>query len=455
MDSVLVRGGRPLNGSVQLSGSKNAATKCIIASLLTNKRCVFFNVPDVWDVTQTLAMCHEIGMEYVFDKQAKILEVHTPNLKTTHIPQRFSGSNRVPILMLGALLSRAEEEITIPYLCGEDTSPLDYHVEALRSLGATIEQKNSGKEGFLRASTAQGLKGSIISLPYPSVGATENTILAAVTAKGTTIIKNASVDVEVVDLILFLQKLGANITLDTDRVITIQGTRLFYSAEHTIIPDRTEVVAFATLALATNGKIFVRGAEHDTLITFLNTVREVGGSFAVAPDGIEFFAERELKGGLHIETDVHPGFLTDWQPEIVVLLTQAAGSSILHETVLENRLGYVETLLSMGAEITALRQCLGGRVCRFNDHAHPHSLIIRGKTVLKPTSLTIPDLRASFAYLSAALVADGESSVSGVELLTHYHEHIFDRLRGLGADIYRVPQTASSEPDLLSLMVRK
>lgn len=455
MDLLQVKGGKPLCGSVELSGSKNAATKLIVASLLSDKRCTFFNVPDVWDVTQTLMMCQEVGMEYVFDRQAKILEVYTPALKTTHIPQRFSGSNRVPILMLGVLLARAEEDITVPFTTGwsSDTTPLDYHVEALKSLGAAIERKETKKEGVLHASASGGLKGTLITLPYPSVGATENTILAAVTAKGTTIIKNAAVDPEIVELILFLQKLGANIMLDVDRIITIHGTRLFHPVEHTIYPDRVEAAAFATLALGTNGKIFVRGAEHESLITLLNAIREIGGSFRVDSHGIEFYAENALHGGVHIETDVHPGFLTDWQPLFVILLTQANGSSILHETVLENRLGYVDTLLAMGADITPFRQCLGGRTCRFNDHSCPHSLIVKGKTPLKPTSVTIPDLRASLAYLTAALIARGESSLSGINLLTRSYEHILEKLKILSADITLTPATpeCAVDMDLFSL----
>lgn len=443
MDVLRVRGGKPLIGSVQLSGSKNAATKLIVASLLSDKRCTFFNVPDVWEVTQTLMMCQEVGMDFVFDRQAKILEVHTPQLKTTHVPQRFSGSNRVPILMVGALLARAEEDITVPFSVGisSDAAPLDYHEEALKALGATIERKVSKKEGSLHASASQGLKGAVITLPYPSVGATENTILAAVTAKGTTIIKNAAVDPEIVELMLFLQKLGANISLDVDRMITIQGTRLFRPAEHAIQPDRVEAAAFAALALATSGRIFVRGAEHAPLLTLLNALREVGGSFSVQDDGIEFFSETPLRGGIHVETDVHPGFLTDWQPHFVTLLTQAHGSSIVHETVFENRLGYIDTLSAMGAEITPFRQCLGGRLCRFNDHSHPHSLIVKGRTPLQATSITIPDLRAGLAYLCAAFVARGESTITGIELLTRSHEHILEKLRGLSADILLVPSS--------------
>lgn len=445
MDLLKISGGRKLEGSVITSGARNAMTKLIIASLLSDKRCTFFNVPDVGDVALTLAMCQEVGMEYVWDRQAKVLEVQTKELKTTYIPQRFSGSNRVPILMIGALLARSEEDIVVPLVCGSiDSRPVDYHVEALRSLGATVELKMSRKEGAFHAFAPCGLKGSLIELPFPSVGATENTILAAVTARGTTIIKNAAVEPEIVELILFLQKLGAHVVVETDRTITIQGTRSFRAVEHVVMSDRIEAASFAMLALASGGRIFVEGAEHSHLITFLNYVREIGGSFSVKSHGIEFWAEGPLKGGVHVETDVHPGFMTDWQQPFVVLLTQAQGSSIVHETVYENRFGYVDTLVQMGAEISTFRQCLGGRICRFNDHMHPHSVIVRGKSSLHGTSITIPDLRAGFAYIMAALIADGESTISGLDFLMRGHERLVEKLTSLGAEMALVNQTASS-----------
>jgi UDP-N-acetylglucosamine 1-carboxyvinyltransferase len=449
-------GGKPLHGTVVASGAKNSMSKLIIASLLSDKRCTFFNVPDVGDVGLTLAMCREVGMEYVWDRQARVLEVQTKELKTTYIPQRFSGSNRVPILMMGALLARSDEDIVVPVPSIEtaDFKPIDFHIEALKTLGATIELKSSRKEIAFHACAPQGLSGGVIQLPYPSMGATENSILAAVTARGTTIIRNAAVEPEIVELILFLQKLGAHIVLEADRTITVQGTRAFHPTEHQVMPDRTEAASFAMLALASGGKIFVEGARHDHLLSFLNAVREVGGAFSVRHNGIEFWTDQPLKGGLHLETDVHPGFMTDWQQPFVVMLTQAEGSSIVHETVYEHRLGYVDTLNSMGAQICTFNQCLGSRRCRFADHTHPHSAIVRGKTVLQGTHITIPDLRAGFSYVMAALLAEGESVVSGLDFLERGYERIVSKLQGLGADIAYLapsPQERPEEPpDLFS-----
>ena len=255
---------------------------------------------------------------------------------------------------------------------------VNFHIQALEQLGATIEYRQMKREGAYFASAHQGLKGTIITLPYPSVGATENTILASVTARGTTVIKNAAIEPEIVDLILFLQKLGAIITLDVDRTIHIQGTRRFYEVEHTVLPDRLEVASLGMAAIATKGRVLVEGAQHIHLMTFLNRLREVGGGFNVKPEGIEFFYDGPLQGGLHLETDVYPGFSTDWQQPFVVLLTQSSGSSVVHETVYENRFGYSETLVEMGADISLFRQCLGGKACRFAQQGHYHSLVVKG-----------------------------------------------------------------------------
>jgi len=445
MQALQIVGGKPIQGTVTVAGARNAITKLIVASLISDKRCVFLNVPDVEDVATTLQMCHEVGMEYLWDKEAKVLEVQTKGLKTTYVSHRFSGSNRLPILMVGALLARSERDIVVPLVCGvsDDARPVNFHEESFRALGAHVEVKRARKEGSFHAFAPQGLTGGLVELPYPSIGATENSILAAVTARGTTMITNAAIEPEVVELILFLQKLGANIVLDTDRKIIVQGTRSFKQVEHYLMADRIETASFAMLALASGGKIFIEGAEQSHLITFLNAVREIGGYFSVKNNGIEFWTEHPLKSGLHIETDVHPGFMTDWQQPFVVLLTQAVGSSIVHETVYENRLGYIDTLKKMGAEISTFRQCLGGRICRFNDHAHPHSLIVRGRTVLEGISISIPDLRAGFAYVMAAILAKGESTIEGLEFIVKGHERLIEKLQGIGVDISAVTRKST------------
>ena len=436
-NSLRIEGGDPLVGTVRASGAKNAITKLLVASVLSDKKCVFYNVPDIGDVDVTVALCREIGSIINWDREKGILEIVTPELKTSYIPQRFSGSNRIPILMIGALLGRTDEDIIVPTVggCQIGKRPVDFHVDALSRLGATIEYREMKREGAYFAHAHDGLKGAVIHLPYPSVGATENTILASVTAKGTTVIKNAATEPEVVELILFLQKLGAHITVDVDRTITIHGSRRFFDVEHTVVTDRIEAASLGMAAICTKGRVFVEGADHLHMITFLNKLREVGGGFQVRQGGIEFFYDGPLQGGVHLETGVHPGFMTDWQQPFVVLLTQASGSSVVHETVYENRFGYTETLVEMGADISLFRQCLGGGCCRFASQGFPHSLVVRGQTPLKSKNITIPDLRAGFAYVMAALIAEGTTHLSGVHFLKRGYEKIVSKLTSLGADI--------------------
>lgn len=448
IDMLKIKGNHPLKGQVKVAGAKNSITKLLVASLLSNKKCIFHNVPDISEVEITVALCQEIGSQITWDRSSGIIEIITPELKSCYIPQRFSGSNRIPILMIGALLGRTDEDIIVPTAggCNIGKRPIDFHIHALEKLGAQIEYRRMKKEGAYFARAHHGLIGNIITLPYPSVGATENTILSAVSAKGTTVIKNAAIEPEIVDLMLFLQKLGVTIEMDVDRTIRIQQTKVFYEVEHTVIPDRTEAASFALAAIGTKGKVLVEGAQHQPMISFLNRLREVNGGFEVKKNGIEFFYNGPLRGGIHLETDVHPGFLTDWQQPFVVLLTQAHGASVVHETVYENRFGYIETLKSMGADIQLFTQCLGGRLCRFAAQNYQHSVVIQGPTSLHAKEICIPDLRAGFAYVLAALLAPETSLLSGVHYLKRGYEKIVEKLSSIGAHIEYVSQKSVPIP---------
>ncbi len=439
MEALKVVGGTPLKGEVKVAGAKNAMTKLLVASLLSDKKCRFYNVPNIGDVEITLALCQELGMQVAWDRDAGIMEVVTRELNTSYIPQRFSGANRIPILMIGALLGRTHEDIIVPVAggCPIGRRTVDFHIDAMRQMGADIEYREMKNQGAYFAQAHNGLVGTQITLPYPSVGATENTILASVTARGITVIKNAAIEPEVVELILFLQKLGANIVLDVDRTIRIQGTRHFHEVEHTIIPDRIEVASWGMAAITTKGSVFVKDARHIDMITFLNKIREVGGGYRIKNEGIEFYYDGPLQGGLHLETDVHPGFMTDWQQPFVVMLTQATGTSVVHETVYENRFGYTEVMKEMGADITLFRQCLGGKNCRFASQSFSHSLIVRGPTKLVAKDIAIPDLRAGFSYLMAATVADGVSTISGLPYLDRGYEGVVEKIVSLGANVSR------------------
>ncbi len=437
MQVLKICGGTPLNGTIEAQGAKNAITKMIVASLISDQPCIFKNVPNITEVQITLDLCQELGMQYTWNKQTKTLEVITPCLTSTYIPQRFSGANRIPILLIGALLGRTDEDIVVPTVggCKIGKRPVDFHMNALQALGATIELRDMKKDGAYFAHAHEGLRGCVVELDYPSVGATENTILAGCKAKGITTIKNAAIEPEILDLICFLQKLGVMIFLDCDRTITVKGTDKFYPTIHEVLSDRIEVASYAMAAISTKGKIFVKGAKQLDLMTFLKPYREINGGFTVYPDGIEFFYQGPLKGNITIETDVHPGFLTDWQQPFAVVLTQTEGQSVVHETVYENRFGYTEILKEMGAKISLYSQCLGEKCCRFKGKNFLHSIVVSGPTNLKGCEISIPDLRAGFAYVLAALVAEGDTILTNLHYLERGYDNLVGKLQALGAKI--------------------
>jgi len=425
-----ITGGEALRGEITPAGAKNAVTKQLVATLLTPEPCVLSNVPRITEVDVILGMLREVGTETEWLDE-NTLRVCTPSITSSEVSEQYSGVNRIPILMIGPLLNRVGEA-TVPLVggCRIGDRPVEFHVEGLRAMGAQIEYSPTS---FVARS--RRLVGCHHRLPFPSVGATENLVLAAVTAAGTTVIENAATEPEVIDLILFLQQMGAVIWVDVGRRIIIEGVDALHGASHRVLPDRIEIASFAAAAVATNGDVVIHGARQDHLITFLNTIRRVGGSFEVGSDHMRFFAGEPKLTGHHVETDVHPGFMTDWQQPLVVLLTQAEGPSVIHETVYENRFGYTEALLAMGADITLSNQCLGSRSCRFAARDYRHSAVVIGPTPLHAAPLTIPDLRAGFAYVMAALLANGTSTIDNIHYIERGYADMPGKLRALGAQI--------------------
>ena len=428
----IVNGGKNLTGEVEIKGSKNAATKMMIASLLTDEEVILENFPNIGDTEITKELCELIGSEVKLEKAAA--RIKTSEIKNFQVSQ-LSRRNRIPILALGPLLSRAGKA-AVPVLGGDKIGPrpVDIHIEALKSLGAEI----NFDQNYFYAEAPGGLKGTEINLKFPSVGATENVILAAVLAKGKTVIHNAAKEPEVIDLILMLQKMGAIIELGSNRTIYIEGVKKLGGARHRILSDRNEAVSFACLAATSSkNKIKIKNANQRDLITFLNVIRKIGANYKVEDDGIIFYGSDNLTGA-EIETDTHPGFMTDWQQPLVILLTQATGVSIIHETIYEDRFGYTEDLNLMGANIKVFSKCLGELPCRFNGKGHRHSAVISGKAKLSGRNLKVRDLRAGMAHLIAALIADGQSEIDGIEELDRGYENLDNRLNNLGAEIKRV-----------------
>lgn len=435
----VIEGSRPIQGAVSIGGAKNAISKQLIASLLTDRPCVFTNVPRITEIQVLLDMLSEIGTKFEWQDN-HTLTVQTPVIVKHGVSQKYSGFNRIPILLLAPMLHRAGE-VTVPVVggCRIGARPVDFHIEALRQMGAEIEY---GEERYIARSTR--LKGKTIRLPYPSVGATENIIIAGSLAQGTTVIHNAAVEPEIIDTILLLQKMGALIHVDTDRRIVIEGVQRLDGATHHTITDRIEAASFAAAAVACDGRVKILNAQQEHMITFLNEIRKIGGGFTVENDGILFFRHHPHLRATHLETDVHPGFMTDWQQPFVVLLTQAHGVSVIHETVYEDRFGYTRILGKMGANIDVARACLGRKPCRFVDQDHNHSCIVKGPTPLTAQEMTIPDLRAGFANIIAALIAEGESQIRGIKYVERGYAQVPEKLASLGASIQVKEEPAKS-----------
>jgi UDP-N-acetylglucosamine 1-carboxyvinyltransferase len=435
MDAFRVKGGKPLHGTVRISGTKNLISKLMTASLLSETASTFTNAPiRLGEVDITADIARSLGSEITMTSDANgTLTMHTPAFATTVVPQRFAGLNRIPILMIGPLLHRTGTA-SVPMPGGDKIGqrPVNYHISALEQMGAKVEFVDN----YFHC-TADKLNGTSIVLPFPSVGATENIIMSAVLARGTTILDNAAVEPEIVELMRFLQKMGAIITLETNRRIIIEGVDRLKGAQQRVMPDRIEAASFVCAAIATKGDIFIEGALQAPMMTFLNNIRRAGADFDVTGGGIRFFYKDRLRP-LAIETDVHPGFMTDWQQPWVLMMTQAHGMSVIHETVYENRFGYIDELRKMGAEIQLYKSCLGGNPCRFKSLVHPHSAVILGPTKLTGNHILIPDLRAGFVYLIAASLAEGESIITGIHHVERGYEHIQQKLQGLGVDIERI-----------------
>lgn len=422
-----ITGGRPLTGQVTVSGAKNAATKMMIAALLTEDEVTLTNCPMIDDVMVAGEMIQQLGGEVKFgDHTVKII---AKNLEATHVPAP-NIPNRLSILALSPLLHRVGHA-DLPAVTGDKIGPrpVNYHIESLRAMGAEIDAAN---DRYL--ATTKGLKGTSVDLPYPSVGATENAILAGVLAEGRTMITGAAIEPEIIELIKMLQQMGAIIEFRANRLIIIDGVKKLRGVTYTVPPDRLEAASFGMLAIATGGDILVKDARQDDLITFLNTIRRIGADYIIEPDGIRFKRNGGPLTAIEIETDTHPGFATDWQQPMVVLLTQAAGSSVVHETVHESRFGYVDTLKRMGANIEVFSKCLGELPCRYNGKGFAHSAIIQGPTPLHATTIEIPDLRAGMAHIMAALVASGTSQITGLEHILRGYENFFEKLESIGAE---------------------
>lgn len=429
---LTIRGGRPLRGRVEVKGAKNLATKAMVAALLGETDSVLRDVPDISDVKVVRSLLEAHGV-MIDDDGEGTLRFDPSGAVSAHMEEidAHAGASRIPILFCGPLLHLLGQAF-IPDLggCRIGDRPIDFHLDALRAFGATVEKLPSG---IRLSAPEEGLTGANIELPYPSVGATEQVLLTAVRAKGTTELRNAAIEPEIMDLIAVLQKMGAIISYEPNRVIFIEGVDSLRGYDHRCIFDRNEAASWACAALATDGDIFVGGAKQPEMLTFLNVFRKAGGDFDIAEDGIRFRRGGDLKPVV-VETDVHPGFMTDWQQPLIVALTQAHGTSTVHETVYENRLGFTRALVQMGADIVVHPEGIASAERRVPRRELEQAAVINGPTPLRGADVVVPDLRGGYSYVIAALAAEGESTVRNVEIIRRGYEKFLDKLTALGAD---------------------
>ena len=426
-DAWRVEPSGPLSCEVEVGGSKNTVTKLMVASLLADSPSTITNAPSLGDVEITAAMLASVGAGV--DLDGTTITVDPETLNEARLPIGYSGLNRIPILMIPPLLHRIGEAV-VPLAGGDKIGgrPLDFHLEALRGLGVEIRLTEDGIEA-----KASRLRGARIRLPFPSVGATESVLLAASKAEGRTVLENAAVEPEVVELALFLQRMGAGIELQPDRRFVIEGTPSLSGARQRLGGDRIEAFSYLVAALVTGGSVTVLGCAQERLVTALSTLRRMGAQFQIFEDKV-VTTRSELRP-IAIHTSPHPGFMTDWQPPLVVLFTQVKGMSVIHETVFEDRLGYVEALRSMGAEIELFDQCLVGEACRFHEGAWRHSAVVRGGTPLSGMTTVMPDIRAGFAYVLAAAAAEDASTLGGVHQLERGYDQVREKFTSLGLSI--------------------
>ena len=358
------------------------------------------------------------------------------NVAVSEISEELCSKNRISVLAVGPLLHRFGKVSFFGALGGDKIGkrPVNFHIQALEQMGALVERDGSQ---YNLSVGPEGLHGAKISLPFPSVMTTENILITASRARGRTIIENAAIEPEILELCKMLQKMGANITQRPNRTFVVEGVKKLKGCELRCMFDRNQAVSFALAALSTGGDVLLENVTHDPVYSFLNFIQCMGAEFTISSKGLFVKAPPagQLKGA-HIEVEVHPGFMTDWQQPFMVLFTQAQGISLLHETVFEERLGYTKYLNEMGAKITLSNKCLGEYPCRFRNHNYVHSAIIEGGTPLEGRDFALPtDIRAGKCLVVAGLTASGTTHLSNIRELERKYDNLVPKLQDMGGQI--------------------
>jgi len=439
MESFIVDGGVGLRGHTTLAGAKNVALKALVASILTDDQIILRNVPDIRDVALMLKVLQSLGFQTQYSDHTATVTCGTK--RNSVVPLEIGARLRTSSMVLGPLLARyGEAKIPNPGGCRIGARPINRHIEALEKMGATI--RYDSKDGFFHAH-ALSLHGTTIRFPKNTHTGTETILLAAVMAQGRTTIDNAAQEVEVDNLIALLTAMGAHIKRVAPRTIIVDGVTKLNGADFTIMPDRNEEITFAIAAALTDGKITVEGSQRNAINAFLTAFRGAGGAVDIeSATRTSYSRGRQLKASDTV-TLPHPGFMTDWQAPWAVLMTQAEGTSTIHETIFESRFSYVYQLQKMGANISFFDPKIENPQAYYNfnwnDHTNDHHQGIRiaGPTQLHNAILEMDDLRAGATLLLAALAAKGQSIIFGIEQIDRGYETIEIKLRKLGAKISR------------------
>ncbi len=415
MDSIRITGGTPLNGTIAISGAKNAALPLMTCGLLTDERLTLTNVPKLADLATMAALLTQHGISVELHGRSITLGGAITN---TVAPYEIVSKIRASFLVLGPLLARAREaRVSLPGGDAIGARPVDLHLKGLEAMGAQIKLEG----GYIEASAPDGLTGANIIFPFISVGATEHLLMAASLANGTTTLQNVAREPEITDLVKCLIAMGAKIEGIGSDTLIIEGVHRLHGATHEILPDRIEAGTYACAAAITGGRVFLENARAEDLGAVLAVLREAGVEVTELATGLVVERTKNLVG-VDIVTEPFPGFATDMQAQFMALMTVAEGASMINETIFENRFMHVPELNRMGARINAVGA----------------SAIIRGVPKLSGAPVMATDVRAAFSLIIAALIAEGETTISRVYHLDRGYEAVEQKLAGCGAQIERV-----------------
>lgn len=417
MDYFVIRGGNPLQGRVAISGAKNAALPILAASLLTSEELRLQNVPHLNDITTMIELLGALGAEVAVDESGSVC-MSAAKLSSRRAPYELVKTMRASILVMGPLLARfGRAEVSFPGGCAIGSRPVDLHLKGFEAMGAQIDVR----DGYIVATTADGLRGCDFTFEMVTVGGTENLLMAAVLAEGKTVLRNVAREPEITDLVRFLRAMGADISGDDTDTLMINGVQSLNACEYTVMPDRIEAGTYLVAAAATGGCITVEGADAEHLGLVLDKLREARVEVKVGEDRITADMSGKRPASVDVITAPYPGFPTDMQAQFTALNLVADGVSRITETIFENRLIHAQEMSRMGANIT-----IDG-----------HSVIIRGQKEIRGAPVMASDLRASASLVIAGLAAKGETRVERIYHIDRGYERIEEKLQSVGADIVR------------------